>query len=120
MDLAAALKDWDALDMDEGMEPETTIVEAARSTLMDIATKVATAEKIRVLRDTAELISPKRFTTAGDAAERELAQSLLREWADILEAELGVEQDTEHITIREPTPEPEPEPWTGGGNWLDQ
>ncbi len=62
---------------------------------MDIAEKVATAEKIRVLRDTADFIGP-------NTAERELAQTLLREWAGILEDSLGVEQNTEHITIRTP------------------
>ena len=30
MRLKDALKEWDSLDMDEGMEPETTLVKAAR------------------------------------------------------------------------------------------
>ncbi len=69
-----------------------TLVEAARRDGIDIAAKVAAAEKIRVLRDTANFIG-------SDTAEEDtrwLAQTLLREWADILETELGVDQDTEH------------------------
>ena len=30
MRLEAAIREWDSLDMDEGMEPETTLVKAAR------------------------------------------------------------------------------------------
>ena len=66
---------------------------------MDIAAKLAAAEKIRVLRDTADLIgSQHQRDPRGrpNTAERELAQTLLREWAGILEDSLGVEQDPEH------------------------
>ncbi len=33
MNLEDALKEWDSLDMDEGLEPESTIVEQARRIL---------------------------------------------------------------------------------------